>query len=93
LAAIPACGWLAHELFQSRKTTWLTLALSTFFPQRVALGLAPLSSIMFAFLILMTMASFVRWLRTDSRVALLMGALFGVLTSTVRYEGWLFNAA
>jgi hypothetical protein len=93
LAAIPAAGWLAQELFQSRKTTLLTLLLSTFFSQRIALGLAPLSSIMFIFLILVTMAMFARWLRTLNRATLLLSALFCALASTLRYEGWLFCVA
>ena len=93
LAAIPAAAWLAHELFQSRKTTLLTLILTTFFSQRVALSLAPLSDIMFIFMTLITAAMFARWLRTYSRSALLLTALFGALTSTVRYEGWVLDAA
>jgi len=92
LATIPAAAWLAHELFQSRKTTVLTVILSTFFSQRVVLSLAPLSSIMFIFMILATMALFARWLRTYNRSALLASALFGALASTVRYEGWVFGA-
>jgi hypothetical protein len=64
LATIPAAAWLGHELFRSRKTTALTLTLSTFFSQRVVLSLAPLSSIMFIFMIFATMAFFARWLRT-----------------------------
>jgi hypothetical protein len=93
LATIPAAAWLGHELFQDRKTTLLTLALSTFLPQRVALSLAPLSCIMFTFMILVTMALLARWLRTYNRSALLLGALFGTLASSVRYEGWVFGAA
>ncbi len=93
LASILAAAWLAHELFQSRKTTLLTLTLSTFFSQRVALSLAPLSDIMFIFVILATMALFSRWLRTYSRNALLLCALFGALATTLRYEGWIFGAA
>jgi hypothetical protein len=93
LATIPAAGWLAQELFQDRKTTLLTLTLSTFFSQRVALSLASLSSIMFIFMILATMAMFARWLRTSNRTALLLSALFGALASTVRFEGWLFGVA
>lgn len=91
LATIPAAAWLGHELFQSRKTTVLTLTLSTFFSQRVALSLAPLSCIMFIFMILATTALFVRWLRTYNRSALLLSALFGALASTLRYEGWVFG--
>src|SRR6185503_4918107 len=70
LATIPAAAWLAHELFQDRKTTLLTLTLSTFFSQRLALSLAPLSDIMFIFVSLVTMAAFARWLHTYDRSVL-----------------------
>jgi hypothetical protein len=93
LASIPAAAWLAHELFQSRKTTLLTLALSTFFSQRLALSLAPLSDIMFIFVSLVTIALFTRWLRTYDRSALWLSALFCALASTLRFEGWIFGGA
>ena len=93
LATIPAAAWLAHELFQSRKTTQLTLTLSTFFSQRLALSLAPLSDIMFIFVSLVTIALFTRWLRTYGRSALLLSALFCALGSTLRFEGWIFGGA
>jgi hypothetical protein len=93
LGSIPAAAWLAHELFQSRKTTLLTLTLSTFFSQRLALSLAPLSDIMFIFVSLVTMAVFARWLRTYDRSALLLSALFCALASTLRFEGWIFGGA
>lgn len=90
LATIPAAGWLSQELFQSRKTTLLTLTLSALSSQRIVLSLAPLSSIMFALIILSTMAMFARWLRTLDRNSLLLSALFSALASTLRYEGWIF---
>ena len=93
LGTIPAAAWLAHELFQSRKTTLLTLTLSTFFSQRLALSLAPLSDIMFIFVSLVTIALFTRWLRTYDRSALWASALFCALASTVRFEGWIFGCA
>jgi Dolichyl-phosphate-mannose-protein mannosyltransferase len=93
LATIPAAAWLAHELFQSRKTTLLTLTLSTFFSQRLALSLAPLSDIMFIFVSLVTMALFTRWLRTYDRSALWLSALFCALASTLRFEGWVFGGS
>lgn len=93
LASILAAAWLSHELFQSRRTTLLTLLLSGFFSQRVALSLAPLSDIMFISVILLTMALFARWSRSGSRYSLLLCGLFGALATTIRYEGWVFAAA
>ena len=93
LATIPAAAWLAHELFQSRKVTMATMLLATFAPQRIALSLAPLSEIMFIFAILLSMASFARWLSTNARSSLMLGGLFVALAGTIRYEGWLFGLA
>lgn len=92
LIAIPAGAWLAHELFQSRKVTLITLILNSFFSQRIALSLAPLSSIMFTSLMLITLAAFARWLRSGERRAFWICAFMAALASTVRYEGWLVNA-
>ncbi len=93
LAAVVAAGWLAQELFQNRKTTLLSLVLSTFFSQRVALSLAPLSDIMFIAVMLAAMASFSRWLRAHTRVSLFVCGFFGAVATTLRYEGWVFCAA
>lgn len=92
LAAIVACGWLAWELFQSRRIALLTSALAAFFPQRIALTLAPLSEIIFSALILAAGALLARAMRIHSQRALLWCGLFGGLATTVRYEGWVFAA-
>lgn len=92
LGSIVAAAWLAQELFQSRKTTLLTLTLSAFFSQRVALSRAPLSDIMFIFVILATVALFARWLRDYSRISLFLCGFCGALATTLRYEGWVFCA-
>ncbi|HSP96960.1 MAG TPA: hypothetical protein VL049_06905 [Candidatus Dormibacteraeota bacterium] len=93
LGSIVAAAWLAQELFQGRTTTLLTLTLGAFCSQRVALSLAPLSDIMFVFVMLVTMALLARWLRTDGRTALFACALFAALATTIRYEGWISAAA
>jgi len=92
LVAILASGWLAWELFQDRRIALLTLALAAFFPQRIALALAPLSDIMFIPMILAAGALLARALRNGSTSALLGCGLVGALATTVRYEGWLFAA-
>jgi hypothetical protein len=93
IASILAAGWLAQELFQDHKTTLLTLTLSAFFSQRIALSLAPLSDIMFIVAILAAMALFACWLLRHSRSSLFACALCGALATTIRYEGWVFAAA
>jgi len=93
LIAIPACVWIAHELFQSRRTTLITLLLSVFFSQRIALSLSPVSSILFTAPMLVAMAAFARWLRIQDRRALWACAIAAALASTVRYEAWVFDVA
>jgi hypothetical protein len=93
LVSILACGWLAQELFQDRLTSMTTLWFSLFFSQRIALSLAPLSSEIFTAIVLVTVAAFARWLRTDKMSALWISAGACALAGTVRFEGWFFGAA
>lgn len=93
LIAIAASDWLASEIFQSRKTTLVTVALSVFFSQRIVLSLAPVSSIMFTATIVTSMAALARWLRTYDRQALWICALAAALAGAIRYEGWVFAVA
>jgi len=48
---------------------------------------------MFVAATLLAIAAFARWLRTESRSALWVGAVGAATASTIRYEGWVFNAA
>ncbi len=63
------------------------------FSQRVALSLAPLSSIQFGLVVVCAMALFARWLRTEDDRALLGCAAVLAVAGTIRYEGWLFAGA
>src|SRR4051812_29511195 len=92
LVAALAGAWLTRELFLSRITTLLALTLNVFFSQRIALSLAPLSEIMSVAMTLLAMAAFANWLRTGSRAALWTCAAAAATGSTIRYEGWVFNA-
>lgn len=60
-------AWLAHELFNNRQITSLTALLGAMLPQRVVLGLVPLSEIMFIGMIVVGSAFLVRWIR-DQRL-------------------------
>jgi hypothetical protein len=93
LVAALGGAWLTHELFLNRNTTLLALTLNAFLSQRIALSLAPLSEIMFVAAILVAMAAFAKWLRTGSLTALWVCAAAATTASTIRYEGWIFNAA
>lgn len=92
LAAILAVGWLTHELFADRRATVAALALAAFFPQRIVLGVAPLSSILFGFFVVAGMAFVARWLRTGSLRALHGGVFLVAIAETARFEGWVFGA-
>jgi hypothetical protein len=93
LAAIPAMGWVAHELFEDRRSTLLTLAIGALFSQRVALSVAPVSAIMFIVFVLCGLALFAHWLRTGRSSALYACAGSVAIAGTERFEAWLFGAA
>jgi len=93
LVAIPAMGWLAHELFEDRRNTSLTLALGALFSQRLALSVAPASAIMFIVFVLSGLALFAHWLRTGRSSALYACAGSVAIAGIERFEAWLFGAA
>jgi hypothetical protein len=93
LVAIPAMGWLAHELFEDRRNTLLTLALGALFSQRLALSVAPASAIMFIVFVLSGLALFAQWLRTGRSSALYACAGSVAIAGIERFEAWLFGAA
>ena len=93
LVAIPAMGWLAHELFEDRRNTLLTLAIGALFSQRLALSVAPASAIMFIVFVLSGLALFAQWLRTGRSSALYACAGSVAIAGIERFEAWLFGAA
>jgi hypothetical protein len=89
------CGllaWLAHELFHDRRITALTALLAAVFPQRVILSVVPLSEIEFIAILVAGMASYLRWSNLHRIKDILLTALFFGLSTTCRYEGWIFAA-
>ncbi len=90
LACIPAVAWLTVELFQNRRIALISVTLAAVFSQRIALSLAPLSSILFAFFLVSAMACLARWQRTQRSSDLFWCGIVLAVACTVRFEGWLF---
>ncbi len=90
--ALLATVWLSFELFRDRTTTCVTAVLALFLPVRVALSLAPLSSMMFASFIIVALACLARWASRESSRCLFLSASLFAASGTIRYEGWIFSA-
>ena len=91
LSALAAIIFLSHIIFSNKKITLLTSLYALLFPLRIMFAAVPLSEIIFAFLITMAFAFFVKWLKQDSVKNIYLSALFFTLSSSVRYEGWVFT--
>jgi 4-amino-4-deoxy-L-arabinose transferase-like glycosyltransferase len=85
--------WLTHELFKDRYITILSAVIALFFPARAVLSSVPLSESMFYFFVFSAIALFTRWLNTKNKNLLILTALSFALSSSARYEGWIFSAA
>jgi len=84
--------WFAHELFKDRRTTLITAALISVFPQKVILGVVPLTEILFISLIVFACVFTVSWISKESFSSLIFASIFFAAASTFRYEGWIFSA-
>jgi hypothetical protein len=92
LLTLGALGWLAWILFKNRWASLLTLVLGAAFGPRIVCSVVPFSGILFAFLMIMGIALFARWIDSRAPGLLLAAAGFTALAAAVRYEGWLFVA-
>jgi Dolichyl-phosphate-mannose-protein mannosyltransferase len=90
LVALFAMIWMAHELFHDNKVTITTAVLSALFPPRIILSVVPLTEIEFITFILIGLTFYLRWLRSKNNRQLIMTAVCIGLSTTIRYEGWIF---
>lgn len=93
LGVLAALTWMAAELFRDPRITRATAVLGALFTPRVVLALTPLTSAMFSGIVLAAMAALARWLARPTRPWLLLAAFGFALSTTIRYEGWMFAAA
>ncbi len=93
LLAIAALVWLTHEIFHDRIVTISSAYLAALFPMRVVLAVVPLSEIEFITLLAAGFASFVHWHNSRRPWFLLLSASLAGLSTSVRYEGWIFAGA
>lgn len=92
LLVIAGAGWLTHELFRSRPVTWIAIVYCAVFSQRVALSLAPLSSIIFIATIVPSFSLLARSLRRGSKRWLYLSSVGFAIAGMIRVEGWFFAA-
>jgi hypothetical protein len=92
MTVIISTGWLTQELFHHRPVTWIAVAYSAIFSQRLALSLSPLSSIIFISVVMVSFCLLVGWLNRDSRTWLYLSAFGFAIAGMIRYEAWFFSA-
>ena len=83
--------WFTNELFHKREITLVAAFASAVFPHRIILAVVPLTEIIFIFFTLTAFTFFIRWCSTRKFQFLFLVSIFLGVTTTVRYEGWLFS--
>jgi len=83
--------WYSNELFKNRRVIILAALLTIFFPPLVIIRTVPLAEIMFILLIVSGSIFFIKWLHSGKNIYLFFTALFFALSSSARYEGWIFS--
>ena len=91
LFSIASIVFLSHTIFSNKKIVLLTSLYALLFPLRIIFAAVPLSEIIFASLITMAFAFFLKWLKEDTIKSLYLSALFFTFSSSTRYEGWVFS--
>lgn len=79
---------LTKELFHNENITFVSGVLGSLFVGFVLFGILPLTEIYFFAFVLLTIYLMLYYLRTDKRMWLLI--LSGIITTTFRFDGWLF---
>ncbi|MBS4028981.1 MAG: glycosyltransferase family 39 protein [Ignavibacteriales bacterium] len=82
--------WLTNELFQKKEIAIVAALLTVIFPSRIILSVVPLTEIIFIFFILCAFTFYIRWCNTKKNLSLILASVFFGITTTIRYEGWLF---
>ena len=90
LIALFAMIWLAHELFHDTNVTIATAFLSALFPPRIILSVVPLTEIEFIAFIFIGIIFYIRWLRAKNSWQIIITAACIGVSTTIRYEGWIF---
>ena len=92
IAAFLSLIWFSHEVFRNKEITVLSGFLWAVFPQAVVLRVVPLSDIMFIAVVIAACASFTRWIFKQHLLFLILASMLFAVSSTIRYEGWIFSA-
>jgi hypothetical protein len=90
LCVLAALALFSFELFKDERVTMVTLLLGSIFPPVLVLAHVPLPEITFIFFIILGMYFYLRWGNTGSSFALILFSFCLALSSTIRYEGWIF---
>lgn len=82
--------WFAHVLIKDKLVTVVSAILSVFFPPFVILRAVPLSEAMYFFFIISSASFLFKWLESKKTSYLLFVTILLAISSSIRYEGWIF---
>jgi hypothetical protein len=90
MCTLAAISLYSFELFQNIKISILSLLIASFFPPLLVLTHVPLPEITFIFFVLLGMFFYLRWQKSGYTFPLICSAFCFALSSSIRYEGWVF---
>jgi len=90
MCTLGVIGLYSFELFHDEKITILSLLIACVFPPLLILAHVPLPEITFIFFVVLGMYFYLRWQNTGHSLSLMVSAFCLALSSTIRYEGWVF---
>lgn len=83
----------SHKIIPDKKVTILSAVFSVFLPPLVILRAAPLTEMMYSFFIISGIYFLYKWITANEKKFLIYCSAAFLISSSVRYEGWVFSAA
>lgn len=83
--------FLTNELFRNKIISVLTGFLASIFYGVVIFSVIPLAEIYFFFFVITSLAFLFHWIRTKKEISLWASIIFSSLSTTTRYEAWIFS--
>jgi hypothetical protein len=84
---------LSNELFRIKYLSFISGFLSSLFSGLVIFSLVPLTEIYLFFFVVISLSLLFKWIRTKKEIYLWLVAITAGLSSSTRYEAWLFSFA
>lgn len=82
--------WFSHLLIRERSVTIISAVIAVFFPPFLILRAVPLTEVMYFFFIITASAFLYKWISEKQHKYIFFSSIFFALSTSVRYEGWIF---